>query len=84
MAQTINKVALVEKLLLTDAFSTHTKKYTTEFVEDFFKMIADEVIAGNTISIPGFGKIATFVRQNGVKKPKFTAFKEFADAVKAS
>ena len=84
MAQTINKAALVEKLLLTDAFSTHTKKYTTEFVEDFFKMVADEVIAGNTISIPGFGKIAPFVRQNGVKKPKFTAFKEFADAVKAS
>lgn len=81
---TINKAALVEKLLLTDAFAGQTKKFTTEFVEDFFKMMADEIVAGNTISIPGFGKIAPFVRQNGTKKAKFTAFKDFADAVKAS
>lgn len=80
----INKTVLVEKLLLTNAFAGQTKKFTTEFVEDFFKMIADEVVAGNTVSIPGFGKIAPFVRQNGTKKPKFTAFKDFADAVKVA
>ena len=47
----INKTALVEKLLLTNTFAGQTKKYTTEFVEDFFQMIADEVIAGNTVRI---------------------------------
>lgn len=77
---TINKDALVEKLQLTDAFSSHTKKFTREFVDDFFKSIMDEVVAGNTVSITGFGKFELFTRQNGSVKPKFTAFKDFKDA----
>lgn len=81
---TINKDALVDKLQLTDAFSSHTKKFTREFIDDFFKAIADEVVAGNTVSITGFGKLELFTRQNGTVKPKFTAFKEFKDAAAAT
>lgn len=77
---TINKEALVDKLQLTDAFSSHTKKFTREFVNDFFALIAEEVVAGNTVSITGFGKFELFTRQNGSVKPKFTAFKDFKDA----
>lgn len=81
---TINKDALVDRLLLTDAFSSHTKKFTREFVDDFFSSLADEVVAGNTISITGFGKFELFTRQNGSVKPKFTAFKDFKDAAAAT
>ena len=84
MAQTINKDLLADKLQLMDAFANSTKKATKEFIEDFFTLIADEVIAGNTISIPGFGIIGPFEKQDGSLKPKFTAFTAFKDAVKAS
>lgn len=84
MANTINKKELAEKLQLMDAFSTATKKATIEFIEDFFNLIKTEVIAGNAISIPGFGKIAPFEKKDGTLKPKFTAFTEFKTAVKAS
>ena len=84
MAQTINKDGLVDKLQLMDAFANSSKKVTKEFLEDFFDLIATEVIAGNTVSIPGFGKIAPFEKQDGSLKPKFTAFTAFKEAVKAS
>ena len=84
MAQIINKDVLVGKLQLMDAFANSSKKATKEFVEDFFDLIANEVIAGNTVSIPGFGKFEPYTKQDGSLKPKFTAFTAFKDAVKAS
>ena len=84
MANTINKQELAAKLQLMDAFSASTKKATVEFIEDFFELIKSEVVAGNAISIPGFGKIAPYEKQDGSLKPKFTAFTEFKEAVKAS
>lgn len=84
MSQTINKDALVAKLQLTDAFANASKKATKEFVEDFFQLIVDEVVAGNKISIAGFGKFEALTRQNGDKYFKFTAFSETKDAVKSA
>lgn len=84
MANTINKQELATKLQLMDAFSASTKKATVEFIEDFFQLLADEMVAGNAISIPGFGKLAPYKKQDGTLKPKFTPFTELKDAVKAS
>lgn len=77
---TINKAKLAEKLLEFDMFDT--KKQATEFIEDFTGYIKDAVIAGDEISIPGFGKFEAFERQNGDKSPKFRPFSAFKDAVK--
>ena len=84
MAQIINKDDLVAKLQLMDAFSGATKKATKEFIEDFFNLIGTEIIAGNKISITKFGKFEALTRQDGTKYPKFSAFSEFKEAVKAS
>ena len=84
MAQIINKDALVDKLQLLDIFADKSKKVTKEFIEDFFNLLATEVIEGNTVSIPGFGKLEPYTKQDGSLKPKFTAFTAFKEAVKAS
>ena len=68
MANTINKQELATKLQLMDAFSASTKKATVEFIEDFFQLLADEMVAGNAISIPGFGKLAPYKKQDGTLK----------------
>lgn len=81
---TINKKELVSRLQLMDAFANATKTATTQFVEDFFNLIASEVVAGNDVSIPGFGKFEAYEKQDGSLKPKFTAFTAFKEAVKAS
>lgn len=83
MSQTINKDGLVDRLQLMDAFSNASKKATKQFVEDFFGLIATEVIAGNKISVPGFGKFETKVRQDGTKYFKFSPFTELKESVKA-
>jgi len=51
-------------------------------VNDLFDIIKEEVVAGNTVAITGFGKFAPYVRQNGEVKPKFTPYQEFKDSVK--
>lgn len=79
---TINKDALAAKVLEFDMFAS--KKQSKEFVEDFFQIIADAIIAGDTVSIAGFGKFENFERQNGTHKAKFSAFKDLKDAVKAA
>lgn len=84
MSQIINKDALVAKLQLMDAFANSTKKATKEFIEDFFNLITTEAIAGNKISIAGFGKFEVLTRQNGDKYFKFSAFSETKEAVKAA
>lgn len=76
-----NKQSLVEDLLLHDIFADVTKTKTTQFVEDLLQMIQDHVAAGDEVTFAGFGKFEKFTRQNGSVKPKFTAFKDFKDAV---
>lgn len=78
----INKPLLVEELLLQDIFAEATKGKVTEFVEDFFNLIAKHVVAGNEVAIPGFGKFERYTKQDGTFKPKFTAYGEFKNAVK--
>ena len=76
-----SKTNLIEDLLLHEVFGDSTKTQVKEFVEDFFGIIENKVIAGDEVAISGFGKFEKFTRQNGVHKPKFTAFKDFQDAV---
>lgn len=80
---TINKPALVEELSLYDVFSDTSRKDITLFVESFFDLIATHVKNGNEVSIPGFGKFSRYTKQDGTFKPKWSAFKEFKDSVKA-
>lgn len=82
MANNINKQDLANKLKLFTIFEDATKKELVEFIEDFTQLIKDEVVAGNSISVPGFGKFENFERQNGEKSPKFRPFEAFRDAVK--
>lgn len=83
MATTLNKQALVSNLQLHDLFADVPKTQILAFVEDFFGMISTEVIAGNTVSISGFGKFEPFTRSNGVVTPKFRPFTAFKDALAA-
>lgn len=77
---TLNKQAFAAKLVEAELFET--KKAAVAAVELMADMIKDEVVAGNSISIPGFGKWENFTRQDGVKAPKFRPFEAFREAVK--
>lgn len=78
----INKPALVEEIMLFDIFENASKTQITAFVEDFFELLANKVIEGNEVTIPGFGSFTKYKKQDGTFKPKFTAYKQFKDAVK--
>ncbi len=82
MAQRLNKAELISRIAEFDNFDT--KKQAGEFLEDIIGLIQDTVIAGGEVSIAGFGKFEKFTSSTtGRKKPKFTAFKDFKDAVNA-
>ena len=76
-----NKVNLVEDLLLQDIFATTSKKRVTELVDDILAIIQEHVVAGDEVTFAGFGKFEKYERENGSFKPKFTAYKDFKDAV---
>ena len=78
-----NKTNLVEDLLLHDLFAEASKKRVTDLVEDIFNLIQERVVAGDDVAFAGFGKFEKYQRENGSFKPKFTAFKDFKDAVSA-
>lgn len=74
-----------------------TKKQAAEALEMVFGAIKDELVKGEQISIPGFGKFSVVERaaRTGInprtkkkinikatKAPKFTAAKAFKEAVK--
>ena len=80
----INKTALVEEVMLHDAFESTTKSQVTQFIEDFFDIIAKHVAEGDEVAISGFGKFEKYRKQDGSFKPKFTAFKELKDSVKGA
>ena len=60
-----------------------TKIAGIELADKFFEILRKEILAGNDVAIPGFGKFSTYVRQNGTKKPKFTPFTEFKADINA-
>ena len=80
----INKPALVEELYLMTIFENASKSQVTQFIENFFDIIAAHVTNGDEVTIPGFGKFERYTKQDGTYKPKFTAFKDFKDAVKGN
>lgn len=77
----MNKSQIVEQLQLHEIFANVSKKQTQEFVEDFFTMIEDQIVEGNAVTIPGFGKFEGYTRTNGVKTPKFRPYKAFKEKV---
>ena len=82
MATRYNKASLVEDLTLHELFADAPKYKIAQFVDDFIEMITSKVIAGDEVALAGFGKFEKYQRENGSFKPKFTAFKDFKDAVK--
>lgn len=82
MATRYNKASLVEDLTLHELFADVPKYKVAQFVDDFIEMITSKVIAGDEVALAGFGKFEKYQRENGSFKPKFTAFKDFKDAVK--
>lgn len=77
----MNKKALAERIYEFDNFTG--KGQAREFLEDFLQIIKDEVIAGNTVNLAGFGKFEPYVRGNGEVTPKFRPFTAFKLAVAA-
>jgi nucleoid DNA-binding protein len=79
MSNRINKqdfaAVLVEKGLY------ETKKAAIEGIEAFTDAIQEIVVAGDTLTIPGFGKFECFTRANESKAPKFRPFDQFKSAV---
>jgi len=74
-----------------------TKKLVSESIELIFSTITEELVAGQEISIPGFGKFSVAIRQARfsinpqtkqkimlaeAKVPKFTAAKALKESIK--
>lgn len=82
----LNKQSIVDLVAEYDCIPT--KKLAAELVDDIISLIQSNVIAGNEVSIAGFGKFYKFAKTadgkpTGKFTPKFTAFKDFKDAVNA-
>lgn len=67
--------------LLVAANVVDTKIAGMSLVDIFFGIMKEQVVAGNEIAIPGFGKLAKYQRENGKYKAKFSAFEDFTAAV---
>lgn len=81
---TFTKATLAERVYEFDNFDT--KKQAKDFIEDLLTMLKAEVIAGNDVSLAGFGKLEKYERTEGGKgtgkfRPRFTAFNDFRSAV---
>jgi len=74
-----------------------TKKHASEAIDLVFSTIADALVAGQEISVPGFGKFSVAIRQARfsinpqtkqkirlaeTKVPKFTAAKALKESIK--
>lgn len=76
-----NKELLIEDLSLHNVFAEVPKSQVTSVVNYLFDIIQERVVAGDDVAIAGFGKFEKYQKQDGTYKPKFTAFKDFKDAV---
>ena len=90
----MNKAEFVDKLAEKGKI---TKKLATEAIEMIFDTMAEWLVAGEEISVPGFGKFSVIVRQarTGLnpqtkqkikipekKAPKFSAAKSLKESIK--
>jgi nucleoid DNA-binding protein len=69
--------------LLVAAGTVDTKVAGLSIVDTIFDIMKEQVVAGNEIAIPGFGKLSKYKRENGKYKAKFNAFEDFTAAVNA-
>lgn len=77
----INRSALIEELSLH--VDVPSKAAAARIIDFLIEQITDNVVAGNTVSISGFGKFVPFTRLNGDVTPKFRPYKDFVTAVSA-
>lgn len=83
MART-NIKDLTNDIMLHTAFDKTSKAQVEDVLRSLFTTIADRVIAGDSVHIPGFGKFECFQSSvTGRKKPKFSGAKAFKEAVNA-
>lgn len=83
MART-NIKDLTNDIMLHTAFDKTSKAQVEDVLRSLFTTIADRVIAGDSVHIPGFGKFEKFESSTtGRKKPKFSGAKAFKEAVNA-
>ena len=69
--------------LLVAAGAVDTKVAGIALVETFTNIIKEQVIAGNSVALPDFGKFSKYARENGKFKAKFEAYQSFKEAVNA-
>lgn len=83
MART-NIKDLTNDIMLHTAFDKTSKAQVEDVLRSLFATIADRVVAGDSVHIPGFGKFECFQSSvTGRKKPKFSGAKAFKEAVNA-
>lgn len=78
MSNRLNKQDLAAALVQADVGIT-TKKHAVEVIEALTDIITTQVVAGNSVALPNFGKFSLYTRMNGAKKPKFSPYGEFKD-----
>ena len=80
----INLPALTSEIMLHDAFANSSKAQVEAVLRFTFDTIANHVIAGDEVALPGFGKFSKFTSSTTERsKPKFQGAKAFKDAVNA-
>lgn len=80
MAQRINLPALTSEIMLHDAFQNATKAQVESVLRFILDTIADHVVAGDEVALPGFGKFERFQSSvTGSIKPKFRPAKKFKE-----
>ena len=77
----INRSALIEELSLH--VDVPSKAAAARIIDFITEQITDNVVAGNTVTISGFGKFEPYKRLNGSIIPKFRPYKDFKQAVSA-
>jgi len=75
----LNKKALARTLQEAELVETLTAG--EHLVDVLTNTVVSEVVAGNEVSLAGFGKFIPYTRTNGTVKPKFVPFKAFKDAM---
>lgn len=76
----INLPALTSEIMLHDAFANTSKAQVEAVLRFTFDTIANHVVAGDEVALPGFGKFERFESSvTGSIKPKFRPAKKFKD-----
>lgn len=75
----VNREELARRLVAAGAVDT--KVAGMVLVDTFFGIVRAAVVNNEIVAIPDFGRISKYERKNGKQKVKFSAFKNFTDAV---